>query len=186
MLALALATIGGCEKAPPESAAPAPARLSRDAVGYYCGMIVADHPGPKAQIFLESQEEPLWFSSVRDGVAFTMLPEESKAIRAIYVHDMGQAGGWASPSDNLWTKAEDAHYVIGGSRRGGMGAMEAVPFADPEMAADFAREFGGRVVSWATIPRDYILGGPESEPNAMQSASGVGVSSKEKDSEQND
>ena len=44
-----------------------PAPLDREAIGRYCQMIVADHPGPKAQILLDDGSAPIWFSSVRDG-----------------------------------------------------------------------------------------------------------------------
>ena len=168
LLALALFPLFGCGDSQPKTAPPPPAKLSREAVGYYCGMIVADHPGPKGQIFLEGQEEPLWFTSVRDTVAFTMLPEESKALRAIYVQDMAEAMSWEAPGDDAWMKAEEAHYVIGSSRRGGMGATEAVPFSDAKKAAAFAVDFGGLVVGWSEIPKDTILGGPEAEAPSME------------------
>ncbi len=161
LLLPALAACGGDE--PPLEVPPA-AKLNREAVGYYCGMIVADHSGPKGQLFLKGHSSPLWFSSVRDTIAFTMLPEESKDIAAIYVHDMSQATSWDAPGDEAWMEAASAVYVIGSSRRGGMGAMEAVPFSDSEAATNFANENGGHVVSWDEIPLDYVLGGPEAEP----------------------
>lgn len=156
--------LAGCGPSEVTSAVPVPADLDRDAVGYYCGMIVADHSGPKGQLFLKGQDSPLWFSSVRDTIAFTMLPEESKDIAAIYVHDMAKATSWGSPGDHAWIQAPQAVYVIGSSRRGGMGAMEAIPFSDSEAATSFASEYGGHVVSWEEIPRDYVLGGPEAAP----------------------
>lgn len=134
----------------------APQALTRAAIGYYCNMIVADHVGPKAQIFLAGRAEPLWFSSVRDAVAFTLLPEEPKSLSAIYVNDMGRAS-WDAPEPGTWIEAHDAVFVIGSSRRGGMGALEAVPFAQRTAAEPFAREHGGHIVSFAEIPRDYIL-----------------------------
>ena len=72
----------------------------RDAVGYYCSMIVVDHGGPKAQIYLDAEAKPIWFSSVRDAIAFTLLPDEPKAIAAIYVNDMGR-GVWTRPDSPL-------------------------------------------------------------------------------------
>jgi copper chaperone NosL len=147
---------GGCGDGEDTAAKPAAMELTRDAVGHYCNMIVADHEGPKAQIFLTGQTEPIWFSSVRDAIAFTMLPDEPKTIAAIYVNDMGRAT-WASPEPGTWIDAEAAYYVIESRMRGGMGAAEAVPLADRAKAEAFAAEHGGRIVSLAEIPQDYIL-----------------------------
>ena len=137
--------------------APPAHEITRDAVGYYCNMIVADHPGPKAQIFVAGREPPYWFSSVRDAIAFTLLPEEPRDI-ALYVNDMGRATHWDSPEPGTWIDARDAWYVLESSRRGGMGAPEAVPFSDPSAAHDFVMDYGGRVVAFADIPAPYILG----------------------------
>ena len=90
VLALALTTTACGEEQVAE--APPPAELTREAIGYYCNMIVEDHSGPKGQIFLSDKSDPIWFSSVRDAIAFTLLPEEPKNIAAIYVNDMGAAG----------------------------------------------------------------------------------------------
>lgn len=144
--------------------APAPRELTRSAIGYYCNMIVEDHPGPKGQIFLAKGSDALWFSSVRDTIAFTLLPEEAKTISAIYVNDMSRAT-WNKPEAGTWIAAESAWYVIGSARRGGMGAPEAVPFSDRAAAEDFAVRHGGRVVAFAEIPEHAILGEiAESEP----------------------
>lgn len=142
--------------------APPPAELTRDAVGRYCGMIVEDHDGPKGQIFLAGAESPFWFTSVRDTVAFTKLPEESDDIAAIYVTDMSVAESWDSPGPESWLPAEEAVYAIGSSRRGGMGALEAVPFSDRTDAEAFVQEYGGEIVAFDAIPRDYVLGDADS------------------------
>ncbi len=153
----ALAIAGGCsDEAPAEMPAPFP--LTQDAVGRYCGMNVLEHPGPKGQIILGQIPEPIWFSSARDTVAFTRLPEEPKNISAIYVSDMARAPSWDQPGSENWIDAREAFYVIGSSATGGMGASEVVPFSTPEAADAFARENGGRVVAFADIPSDYVLG----------------------------
>ena len=156
LLLAAVAALGGCQD-DEIAAAPKPMELTREGTGYYCHMIVLDHPGPKAQIHLASMDLPYWFSSVRDAIAFTMLPEEAKDIAAIYVNDMGRAESWEAPGPGTWIDAHAAWYVIGSSRRGGMGALEAVPFANRAGAADFAGRFGGEVVSFDQMPRDYIF-----------------------------
>jgi copper chaperone NosL len=162
--ALIFLLLSACGEEAPQSRAPGPQEPSREATGYYCNMIVVDHPGPKAQIFLDTAEAPIWFTSVRDAIAFTRLPEEPKNVAAIYVNDMS-AGPWESPAPGSWIDAESAWYVIGSARRGGMGAPEAVPFADRSEAVAFAAEHGGEVVSFEAIPQDYVLG-PVAEPAA--------------------
>lgn len=159
-----LAILPACDDGE-EIAAPKPQELTREAIGYYCNMIVADHPGPKAQLFLEGESEPLWFSSVRDAVAFTMLPGEPKAITAVYVNDMSRAD-WARPQEGTWIPADRAHFVIGSSKRGGMGALETVPFSNSEAASEFVHTYGGDVVSFSAIPRDYVLSSDDPEEEA--------------------
>ena len=137
--------------------APRPHELTRAATGYYCNMIVEDHPGPKGQIFLSDRSEPIWFSSARDTVAFTLLPEEPKNVSAIYVNDMGRAS-WSAPEPDTWIDAKAAWYVVGSNRRGGMGAPEVVPFARRDAAEAFLAEHGGRVAAFEEIPVDAVLG----------------------------
>ncbi len=159
LAALALAGCGEDER----TAAPPPRPLDREAMGYYCNMIVADHAGPKGQIFLADRADPVWFSSVRDTIAFTLLPDEPKNIAAIYVNDMGRAS-WDSPEPDTWIDARTAWYVIGSRRRGGMGQPEAVPFKEKAAAEKFAAAYGGRVVDFDGIPADYILEAPDETP----------------------
>lgn len=165
-LAFGLLLLGCGEEAANEP--PAPAALTRDAIGHYCGMIVADHEGPKAQIYVGDEEEPIWFTSVRDAIAFTLLPEEPKDLAAVWVTDMGRAeeraGGWSHPeNDRAWIDARGAFYVLGSARRGGMGQAEAVPFAERAAAEAFVERHGGRIVTFSEIPESDILGGPENE-----------------------
>jgi copper chaperone NosL len=139
-------------------APPPPFALTADAIGRYCGMNVLEHPGPKGQVILGKIPEPIWFSSARDAVAFTMLPEEPKDIAAIYVSDMAEAPSWDEPGEGNWVEARQAYYVIGSAMTGGMGAPETVPFSTSDAAAAFAAKHGGKVVRFADIPADYVLG----------------------------
>jgi copper chaperone NosL len=165
-IAFALVSLLGCDEEK-SAAAPPPHELSAEAIGYYCGMIVLEHPGPKGQIILASRDEPVWFSSARDALAFTMLPEEAKDIRAIYVSDMGKAPSWEAPGAANWVEARSAYFVIGSRMRGGMGAAETAPFSDRAAAERFAEQHGGNVVRFDEVPRDYVLGASwGSEPAA--------------------
>jgi copper chaperone NosL len=153
--ALALA---GCNDQKTAEAPPPPQEMTATAIGHYCGMNVLEHTGPKGQIILASRKEPVWFSSARDAISFTMLPEEPKDIRAIYVSDMAKAPDWDKPGTTNWVDARQASFVIGSRMKGGVGGDEAVPFSDKAAAEKFAAENGGWVVDFAEVPKDYVLG----------------------------
>ncbi|MEX2628854.1 MAG: nitrous oxide reductase accessory protein NosL [Tistlia sp.] len=166
-LLLALGLAGGlaaCDDDRQAAVAPPPQEPGPEAIGHYCGMTVADHPGPKGQVFLEGASEPLWFSSVRDVLAFTLLPEESKAVAAIYVNDMGLVEDWERPEPETWVAAQDAVYVVGSDLRGGMGAQETVPFSDRAAAERFRDRHGGEIFAFGAVPEDYVLGPGEGPP----------------------
>jgi len=130
--------------------------LTRDANGYYCLMTVVNHKGPKGQIIL-SDKKVLWFTSVRDTIAFTLSPEEPKNIAAIYVNDMSHAS-WDSPGEDNWIDAKKAWYVLGSNKVGGMDAPEAVPFSSKKSALEFTQNAGGEVLRFGMIPNSYING----------------------------
>jgi copper chaperone NosL len=157
-------SVTACKKT--AEAPPAPQALTATAIGHYCGMYVLEHPGPKAQIILASRKEAVWFSSARDAFSFSMLPEEPRDIRAIYVSDMAKAPSWEEPGATNWIDARQAFFVIGSRMKGGMGADETVPFSERAAAEKFASENGGRVVTFAEVPREYVLQGPEGSPAA--------------------
>ena len=155
LLICALLLAGCKEEVQDISAVP----LTEEAVGHYCQMDLLEHPGPKAQVHLEGLPGmPLFFSQVRDAVAYARLPEQDGVILAIYVNDMGAAGAtWDDPGAVNWVPIETAHFVVGSAVEGGMGAPELVPFADLAKAGAFAAEKGGRVMALAEIPDDAVI-----------------------------
>ncbi len=157
-IGLAILMLAGCGKEALDAPPPAPAEVSDEATGHYCGMLLADHEGPKGQIHLASRDEPLWFSSVRDTIAFLRLPEEAKDVVAVYVNDMGKAQHWEQPEAGTWVDAHSAWFVIDSSMRGGMGANEAVPFAIESAAETFRVKHGGTIARLDDIPDAYVLG----------------------------
>jgi copper chaperone NosL len=174
---LALAACSGSGEE--ETAAPPPAQVTADATGHYCGMLLAEHEGPKGQIHLKSGAEPVWFSSVRDTIAFMRLPEEPDDIAAIYVNDMSGEPDWSMASPGPWIDAREAWFVVGSARSGGMGAPEAVPFGTEPAARAFAAEHGGEVRRLDAVPTDYVLGPTEtpadgSAPAATEPAGHAG------------
>ena len=159
---LGVVALAGC-KEDVAGVPPPPHELTSAAIGYYCGMNLMEHGGPKGQIILASRSDPIWFSSARDAVSFTLLPEEPKDIRAIYVSDMAKAPSWDDPGTKNWVDARKGFFVIGSRVAGGMGAPETVPFSNRQAADEFVAEKGGKVVTFDAIPRDYVL---SSEPDA--------------------
>ena len=155
-LLIAMLGLAACSE---EIVIPDPAPMTRESVGFYCNMIIVDHPGPKSQVFEDGVEAPVWFSSVRDAVFYNSLPGEGTRILVTYVQDSAAIEDWDNPPANgPWIKLTDAIFVIGSSKRGGMGAQETVSFSTIEDAEKFRAEFGGQVVSYSDIPVDYLTG----------------------------
>jgi len=148
---------------------PDPVVMTADAVGHYCQMNLLEHPGPKAQVHLVGLPDPLFFSQVRDAIAYQRMPEQSNTIAVIYVNDMGAAPSWDEPGAGNWIPAATAFYVVGSHRTGGMGAPELVPFADAGAAQAFATAQGGQVVTLDQIADTDVL-----SPLADEAAPGPG------------
>ncbi len=165
---IAALTLSACSPEK-QAEAPAPFALTDAAMGRYCGMNVLEHSGPKGQIILHPASEAIWFSSARDTLAFTMLPEEPKNIAAIYVSDMAKAPSWEQPGAQNWVDAKKAFFVINSNATGGMGAKEAVPFSVRDAAEKFAKDKGGDIVTFADIPQDYVLGTSDAPAEAPMS-----------------
>ena len=136
---------------------PAPQALTEEAAGHYCQMVILDHQGPKAQVHLEGYVAPLWFSQVRDGIAYLKSPEQSAGIVVLYVNDMGEAISWQEPGVDNWIDARSAFFVVGSSAVGGMGAPEIAPFSDRDKAAQFVQNHGGKVLQLADISAEIVL-----------------------------
>ncbi|MHA7774636.1 nitrous oxide reductase accessory protein NosL [Roseibium sp. M-1] len=157
LIALFAVTLLAACQGEPQVTKPAAIAMTPEAAGYYCQMTVLEHDGPKAQIHLTGFANPLWFTQVRDAVAFTLSPEETKDIAAIYVNDMGKAESWNQPGIDNWIDADAAWFVTGSRQAGGMGAPEAIPFGSEAGARGFVSENGGKVVRFKDIPADYVL-----------------------------
>ncbi len=171
VLALVLPlALSACNEEAVQSALPAPRHLTEDAAGYYCQMVVLDHAGPKAQLFLSGMPEPLWFSQVRDGLAYLKSPERDGDPLVLYVNDMGKARAWNDPGADNWIDAAKAYYVIGSDARGGMGAPETVPFGDRQSAEAFARDHGGKIMRLEEIPAETVLSPVDMNPSVKEAA----------------
>ena len=112
------------------------------------GMLLADYPGPKGQVFYSGQDKPQFFCDTVELLHTLLLPEQVQAVAAAYVQDMGKAD-WDKPQGQ-WIDAKSALYVLGGKRHGSMGPTIA-SFALEADAQAFAKQWGGKVLRFADI-----------------------------------
>ncbi|MBV0892369.1 nitrous oxide reductase accessory protein NosL [Paracoccus sp. Z118] len=164
--------LAGCKEEMAQDISPV--EISAQTLGHFCQMNLVEHPGPKAQVHLEAVPgSPLFFSQVRDAIAFARAPEQIAPILAIYVNDMGaDAATWDVPGEGNWIDAEGAFYVVGSAREGGMGAPETVPFGTRPEAEAFASADGGRVLTLDEITDDMVLAPVEMTGEAGDGADG--------------
>ncbi|MEQ8392971.1 MAG: nitrous oxide reductase accessory protein NosL [Thalassospira sp.] len=160
-----LMVLAGCQKQV-EKNMPSPVAMTEEAVGHFCQMNILEHPGPKAQIHLEGLPYPLFFSQVRDGIAYERLPEQNYNINAIYVSDMSTAISWDDVGYENWIPAATAYYVVASDKTGGMGASELVPFSDQDDAKKFATRHGGQVMRLDDISDALVLNSAPIAPSA--------------------
>lgn len=158
MLCSAVLLVSACQREAPVATPPTPSEVLAEATGYYCGMRLAEHDGPKGQIRLAGRDEPIWFSSVRDAIVFLRQPEEPRNIVGAWGNDMGRSTHWDQPDAGAWVELREAWFVIGSRAYGGMGAPEAVPFSERTRAEAFQEQNGGRVVRLDDIPDTWVFG----------------------------
>ena len=162
LLVAMLALLSACKEDVAHNTTPQD--MTPETLGHYCQMNLLEHPGPKAQVFLEGNPAPLFFSQVRDAIAYMRGPEQVAPILAVYVNDMGTAEAtWDRPGDGNLIAAEKAFYVVGSARQGGMGAPETVPFSSRESAAAFTLVEGGHVLALGDITDDMVLAPAEAD-----------------------
>ncbi|MDO5356306.1 MAG: nitrous oxide reductase accessory protein NosL [Conchiformibius sp.] len=148
------AACGGRENTPP----PPPQAVGAESVGHYCTMNLNEHKGPKGQVFHYSDpSKPVWFSTVNQVFGYLRHPGEPRDVSAVYVSDMGKVSDWQqADAGNHWLDAHHAFYVIESPFVGGMGAPDALPFAQRAQAQAFADKNGGRVVTFDEMPDSFI------------------------------
>jgi copper chaperone NosL len=145
LAALSVLALVACSNA--DGAGGGPAEVTRDTACSLDGMTLMDYPGPKAQIHYE-KGDPDFFCDTIEMFAVFLKPEQVKAVRALYVQDMGRAE-WTQPEGH-WTDAKTAFYVVGSKRRGSMGPTIASYSREEDARALVGRE-GGRVLRFAEV-----------------------------------
>lgn len=118
------------------------------------GMLLADYPGPKAQIHYSGTPQPDWFCDTLEMFSVYLNPEQARRVTALFVQDMGKAD-WDKPVGN-WIDARQAFYVFGSKRLGSMGPT-AASFSSEADAQAFAAQHGGKVVKFGEVTPDMAV-----------------------------
>lgn len=151
--ALMAALLAGCGQSA-HTEAVAPQDFDRNTSCTLDGMLLADYPGPKAQIFYSGQKAPDFFCDTVEMFHIYLTPEQVRKVTGIFVQDMGVAD-WDAPRGH-WIDAKTAYYVFGSKREGSMGPTIA-SFAREQDAAKFAAQYGGKVYRFADITPDMVV-----------------------------
>ncbi len=151
---LCLLTLTSCNSAAPEKT-PTALEPDRDTKAIYCGMTLAEHPGPKGQIHVAGEEPVAWFSSVKDAFFFLKNEGATRRILAFYVHDMSKAD-WHHPQPGSWILAKDAFYLLDSSKTSGMGMTEIIPFGKQITAQVWLKQYGGRILSYDEVIKESL------------------------------
>ncbi|MBA3057356.1 MAG: nitrous oxide reductase accessory protein NosL [Gammaproteobacteria bacterium] len=117
------------------------------------GMLLADYPGPKAQIFYAGQAAPVFFCDTVELFNTLLRPEQVRKVVAVYVQDMGQAS-WEQPRGH-WIDAKTALYVLGSKRHGSMGPTIA-SFAQAPDAEKFIAQYGGKLLRHEDVKPEMV------------------------------
>lgn len=153
LAAFAATVLVGCGQSATETAV-VPLEINQGTSCSLDGMLLADYPGPKAQIHYAGQAEPDYFCDTVEMFHMFLNPEQVRAVRGIFVQDMGKAD-WDQPRDH-WIDAKTAYYVHGSKRLGSMGPTIA-SFALEKDATRFAAEHGGKLFRFADITPDMVV-----------------------------
>lgn len=117
------------------------------------GMLLADYPGPKAQVHYVGTAAPVYFCDTVELFAALLRPEQVRAVAAAYVQDMGRTD-WDRPRGQ-WIDARQAVYVRGSKRLGSMGPTLA-SFAQEADAQAFIAQWGGQMLRYAEIKPEMV------------------------------
>ena len=143
-----LAGLTGCSQADTSAQSLKPVEIDRTTSCELDGMLLADYPGPKAQVRFMGQDKPSFFCDTVELFRTLLAGEQVRAVQAVYVQDMGKAD-WNAPQGH-WIDGKTALYVVGGKRHGSMGPTIG-SFAQEADAQKFAAEYGGKVLRFAEI-----------------------------------
>ncbi|WP_027996746.1 nitrous oxide reductase accessory protein NosL [Simplicispira psychrophila] len=144
----ALGGVVGCGEQGSTAQTLAPVEIDRSTSCELDGMLLSDYPGPKAQVYYAGQTQPVFFCDTVELFSTLLVGEQVRAVKAVYVQDMGQAN-WEQPVGH-WIDAKTGIYVLGSKRHGSMGTTIG-SFAQEADARKFAAEYGGKVLRFGEI-----------------------------------
>jgi copper chaperone NosL len=157
LMALGALLAAACTESGPQTPAVAPLEIDGSTTCALDGMLLADYPGPKAQIHYEGVARPDFFCDTVEMFAIYLKPEKVRKVTGLFVQDMGRAD-WQAPV-GAWIDARQAFFVTGSSRHGSMGPTFA-SFAQLTDAQTFARQYGGEIRKFSEItPEMTVLDG---------------------------
>ena len=148
---LAATLLSACSA--PESTGPAPLAIDEGSSCALDGMLLANFPGPKAQIHYEGAD-PDFFCDTVELFAVLKNQEQARKVSAVYVQDMG-ATDWDEPKDH-WIDARTAFYVHGSKKHGSMGPTIA-SFAREADASRFAADHGGKLLRFDQVTPEMVV-----------------------------
>jgi len=122
---------------------------------HLCGMMISEFPGPKGEIYRKEEGTVKKFCSTRDMFSYYLDPENKRNVSQLLVHDMSKMP-WDKLNDDFFIDAKKAWFVAGSTKTGAMGKTLA-SFSKKEDAAAFAKDYGGKVISFKQITLDVLL-----------------------------
>lgn len=167
--------LAGCLGSADDSAAetPDPVDLSGGKQDDKGGMVIGEHAGPNGQIFYESHspeghDDPAWFHTLVAGF-FPYYFEKQRhdwTVTAMYVTDYslvdydlttrnGEQFISSHTAPESFAPAGSVRYVAGSDVRSGMG-KGLIPFSDEGDVTQFTSDYGGEVVEFADVDREFI------------------------------
>lgn len=153
LLAVAALTLAACGEPARSTTAPAPQAITDNTRCSQTGLRLADHAGPKGQLWLAGRDAPEFHVDTVQMFHFLLLPDPGRSVLGAFVQDMtGQ--DWHAP-DGAWIDARSAWYVHGTTPIGPMGPT-LVSFAQRAEAEAFAARHGGELLRFADIDPDRV------------------------------
>lgn len=150
MILVVCAFVSGCESdIPAKQKAQHAITIERSDECHLCGMIIANFPGPKGQLYERGEDTVRKFCSTRDMFSFLLDPENTHNVESVFVHDMAITP-WDNSGTEAYIDARGAWYVAKSSQPGAMGPTLA-SFADREVALEYIKEYGGDLYAFEEI-----------------------------------
>jgi copper chaperone NosL len=134
-------------------ATPVPAEVDSASTCDLDGMLLADYPGPKAQLYYLGDPKPHWCCDTVEMFNTLLKPEQARQIRAVSVQDMALAD-WDHPRGH-WFDARTGYYVFGSRRHGSMGPTVA-SFRQEADARTFMARDGGKLLRYAEVTPEMV------------------------------